>query len=299
MKNFDEIYSKLQLNHSIELNNLRNKCKAKIILSKYYSLFIFILFFILEGLNYSFIYDDYKFVFYLISCVFIVMFGYYFKRSFWYKKIKYPASEQIKIFNDDNVTNYIDYFKNNLIKDLILNLDENIVYSSLNGLNEDIYLKFFDKFDKKKYTKYISEDYIKFNDTWIYDVSTYRNETSDLKNEFKIFSGLVSIRQTSGNYNFNISSINNNGRKISKFYVSGNVDLSKEIIDVFNHFIDYTGCDFDLVCRDKYLLIRGHFNCMFDPNVYIGHMPKKLLYSYYKNLYEFIVLIKKITFYFE
>ena len=47
MKNFDEIYEKLQLNHSVELNNLRNKCKKRIILKKYNTLFIIVLTFLL------------------------------------------------------------------------------------------------------------------------------------------------------------------------------------------------------------------------------------------------------------
>ena len=91
-----------------------------------------------------------------------------------------------------------------LIKDLIHNVNENIIYSSNNGLNEDIYLRFFDNLDEKKYTKYISEDYMKINNTWIYDVSTYRNEKNNIKNEYKIFSGLISIAETKNNQNFMI-----------------------------------------------------------------------------------------------
>ena len=72
-------------------------------------------------------------------------------------------------------------------------------------------------------------------------------------------------------------------------------ELNKEIIEALNHFIDYTGSNFDLVCKDGCILIRGHFNCIFDPNIYLGHMPKKLLYTYYRNLYEFILLVNKVN----
>lgn len=307
MKNFDEIYKKLQLNHSVELNNLRNKCKKKILLVKYYILFLIILAIILESLNYVFIYKDYKAVFYIITILIITLFINYLKKILNYKKIKYPASEQIKIINDKNMINYVDYFKNQLIKDLIHEVNENIIYSSKTGLNEEIYLRFFDGLDYKKYTKYISEDYMKINNTWIYDVSTYRNETNNIKNEFKIFSGLISISETKNSADFMICPINNNYnidlkkiKNYKKFSLYGNnIELDDNIIEDFNHFIDYTGSSFDLICKDHTILIRGHFNCMFDPNIYIGYMPKKLLYTYYRNLYEFLLLIKKVNDYFN
>ena len=53
---------------------------------------------------------------------------------------------------DENTKNYIEYFKKELIKDLIHNLNENIIYSSTNGLNEDIYIRFFEELDEKKST---------------------------------------------------------------------------------------------------------------------------------------------------
>lgn len=299
MKNFDEIYEKLQLNHSVELNNLRNKCKKRIILKKYNTLFIIVLTFLLEGLNYLFIYIDYKIVFYILTTIILLIFIYLLKQSLEYKKIKYPASEQMNQTKDENTKNYIEYFKKELIKDLIHNLNENIIYSSTNGLNEDIYIRFFEELDEKKYTKYISEDYMKLNETWIYDVSTYRNETNTIKKEYKIFSGLISISQTSNKNNFIISSKNYNIKKIKKIgkyniYIN-DTELNKEIIEALNHFIDYTGSNFDLVCKDGCILIRGHFNCIFDPNIYLGHMPKKLLYTYYRNLYEFILLVNKVN----
>ncbi len=303
MKNFDEIYKKLQLNHSVELNNLRNKCKKKILLVKYYILFLVILTIILESLNYVFIYKDYKAVFYVITILIMALFINYLKKILNYKKIKYPASEQIKIINDKNMINYVDYFKNQLIKDLIHEVNENIIYSSNTGLNEDIYLRFFDGLDKKKYTKYISEDYMKINNIWIYDVSTYRNETDKQKNEFKIFSGLISISETKKQNNFMICPKNNDYnitlnkvRSFKNFNLYGdNIELNNDIINSLNHFIEYSGSKFDIICKNNALLIRGHFNCMFDPNIYIGYMPKKLLYIYYRNLYEFLLLINKVT----
>ena len=199
--------------------------------------------------------------------------------------------------------NYVNYFKNELIKDLVHSVNENIVYSSNTGLNEDIYLKFFDGLDNKKYTKYISEDYMKIDNTWIYDVSTYRNETNNIKNEFQIFSGLISITETKSNLNFMICPQNNNYninlkkiKNYKRFCLYGdNIELDNEILEAFNHFIDYTGTKFDLICKNNAILIRGHFNCIFDPNIFMGHMPKKLLYTYYRNLYEFLLLINLIN----
>lgn len=301
MKDFDEIYVKLQLNHSVELNNLRNKFKPKIIISKYHNLFAFIIFFLLEGLNYTYIYNDYKFIFYLLSIVIIIVFIFYLIKNSKNKKVKYPSCEQIKLFNDNNITNYINYFKNDLIKDLIINTNNNIIYYNSNGLNEDIYIKYLSKLDSKKYTKYISEDYIKINNIWIYNVNTYRNETDNIKNEYPIFNGLISISKTGNASNFIISQNNykNKTKKIQKYNIYGNVELDENIINSFNHFIEYTGSTFDLVCENNCLFLRANLGCMFSPNIYKGHMPKKLLYEYYKNLYEFILLSEKITNYFK
>lgn len=303
MKNFDEIYEKLLLNHSVELNNLRNKCKKRILIVKYYALFLTIITIIIESLNYIFVYKNYKTIFYILTVIVILIYIYYLKIILQKKKIKYPASEQIKLIKDDNMINYVNYFKNELIKDLVHSVNENIVYSSNTGLNEDIYLKFFDGLDNKKYTKYISEDYMKIDNTWIYDVSTYRNETNNIKNEFQIFSGLISITETKSNLNFMICPQNNNYninlkkiKNYKRFCLYGdNIELDNEILEAFNHFIDYTGTKFDLICKDNAILIRGHFNCIFDPNIFIGHMPKKLLYTYYRNLYEFLLLINLIN----
>ena len=303
MKNFDEIYEKLLLNHSVELNDLRNKCKKRILIVKYYALFLTIITIIIESLNYIFVYKNYKTIFYILTVIVILIYIYYLKIILQKKKIKYPASEQIKLIKDDNMINYVNYFKNELIKDLVHSVNENIVYSSNTGLNEDIYLKFFDGLDNKKYTKYISEDYMKIDNTWIYDVSTYRNETNNIKNEFQIFSGLISITETKSNLNFMICPQNNkyniNLKKIKnykRFCLYGdNIELDNEILEAFNHFIDYTGTKFDLICKDNAILIRGHFNCIFDPNIFMGHMPKKLLYTYYRNLYEFLLLINLIN----
>ena len=303
MKNFDEIYEKLLLNHSVELNNLRNKCKKRILIVKYYALFLTIITIIIESLNYIFVYKNYKTIFYILTVIVILIYIYYQKIILQKKKIKYPASEQIKLIKDDNMINYVNYFKNELIKDLVHSVNENIVYSSSTGLNEDIYLKFFDGLDNKKYTKYISEDYMKIDNTWIYDVSTYRNETNNIKNEFQIFSGLISITETKSNLNFMICPQNNNYninlkkiKNYKRFCLYGdNIELDNEILEAFNHFIDYTGTKFDLICKNNAILIRGHFNCIFDPNIFIGHMPKKLLYTYYRNLYEFLLLINLIN----
>ena len=303
MKNFDEIYEKLLLNHSVELNNLRNKCKKRILIVKYYALFLTIITIIIESLNYIFVYKNYKTIFYILTVIVILIYIYYQKIILQKKKIKYPASEQIKLIKDDNMINYVNYFKNELIKDLVHSVNENIVYSSNTGLNEDIYLKFFDGLDNKKYTKYISEDYMKIDNTWIYDVSTYRNETNNIKNEFQIFSGLISITETKSNLNFMICPQNNNYninlkkiKNYKRFCLYGdNIELDNEILEAFNHFIDYTGTKFDLICKNNAILIRGHFNCIFDPNIFIGHMPKKLLYTYYRNLYEFLLLINLIN----
>ena len=303
MKNFDEIYEKLLLNHSVELNNLRNKCKKRILIVKYYALFLTIITIIIESLNYIFVYKNYKTIFYILTVIVILIYIYYLKIILQKKKIKYPASEQIKLIKDDNMINYVNYFKNELIKDLVHSVNENIVYSSSTGLNEDIYLKFFDGLDNKKYTKYISEDYMKIDNTWIYDVSTYRNETNNIKNEFQIFSGLISITETKSNLNFMICPQNNNYninlkkiKNYKRFCLYGdNIELDNEILEAFNHFIDYTGTKFDLICKDNAILIRGHFNCIFDPNIFMGHMPKKLLYTYYRNLYEFLLLINLIN----
>lgn len=303
MKNFDEIYEKLLLNHSVELNNLRNKCKKRILIVKYYALFLTIITIIIESLNYIFVYKNYKTIFYILTVIVILIYIYYLKIILQKKKIKYPASEQIKLIKDDNMINYVNYFKNELIKDLVHSVNENIVYSSNTGLNEDIYLKFFDGLDNKKYTKYISEDYMKIDNTWIYDVSTYRNETNNIKNEFQIFSGLISITETKSNLNFMICPQNNNYninlkkiKNYKRFCLYGdNIELDNEILEAFNHFIDYTGTKFDLICKDNAILIRGHFNCIFDPNIFMGHMPKKLLYTYYRNLYEFLLLIKLVN----
>ena len=303
MKNFDEIYEKLLLNHSVELNNLRNKCKKRILIVKYYALFLTIITIIIESLNYIFVYKNYKTIFYILTVIVILIYIYYLKIILQKKKIKYPASEQIKLIKDDNMINYVNYFKNELIKDLVHSVNENIVYSSSTGLNEDIYLKFFDGLDNKKYTKYISEDYMKIDNTWIYDVSTYRNETNNIKNEFQIFSGLISITETKSNLNFMICPQNNNYninlkkiKNYKRFCLYGdNIELDNEILEAFNHFIDYTGTKFDLICKNNAILIRGHFNCIFDPNIFIGHMPKKLLYTYYRNLYEFLLLINLIN----
>lgn len=303
MKNFDEIYEKLLLNHSVELNNLRNKCKKRILIVKYYALFLTIITIIIESLNYIFVYKNYKTIFYILTVIVILIYIYYLKIILQKKKIKYPASEQIKLIKDDNMINYVNYFKNELIKDLVHSVNENIVYSSSTGLNEDIYLKFFDGLDNKKYTKYISEDYMKIDNTWIYDVSTYRNETNNIKNEFQIFSGLISITETKSNLNFMICPQNNNYninlkkiKNYKRFCLYGdNIELDNEILEAFNHFIDYTGTKFDLICKDNAILIRGHFNCIFDPNIFMGHMPKKLLYTYYRNLYEFLLLIKLVN----
>lgn len=303
MKNFDEIYEKLLLNHSVELNNLRNKCKKRILIVKYYALFLTIITIIIESLNYIFVYKNYKTIFYILTVIVILIYIYYLKIILQKKKIKYPASEQIKLIKDDNMINYVNYFKNELIKDLVHSVNENIVYSSNTGLNEDIYLKFFDGLDNKKYTKYISEDYMKIDNTWIYDVSTYRNETNNIKNEFQIFSGLISITETKSNLNFMICPQNNNYninlkkiKNYKRFCLYGdNIELDNEILEAFNHFIDYTGTKFDLICKDNAILIRGHFNCIFDPNIFMGHMPKKLLYTYYRNLYEFLLLINLIN----
>lgn len=303
MKNFDEIYEKLLLNHSVELNNLRNKCKKRILIVKYYALFLTIITIIIESLNYIFVYKNYKTIFYILTVIVILIYIYYLKIILQKKKIKYPASEQIKLIKDDNMINYVNYFKNELIKDLVHSVNENIVYSSSTGLNEDIYLKFFDGLDNKKYTKYISEDYMKIDNTWIYDVSTYRNETNNIKNEFQIFSGLISITETKSNLNFMICPQNNNYninlkkiKNYKRFCLYGdNIELDNEILEAFNHFIDYTGTKFDLICKNNAILIRGHFNCIFDPNIFMGHMPKKLLYTYYRNLYEFLLLINLIN----
>ncbi len=303
MKNFDEIYEKLLLNHSVELNDLRNKCKKRILIVKYYALFLTIITIIIESLNYIFVYKNYKTIFYILTVIVILIYIYYLKIILQKKKIKYPASEQIKLIKDDNMINYVNYFKNELIKDLVHSVNENIVYSSSTGLNEDIYLKFFDGLDNKKYTKYISEDYMKIDNTWIYDVSTYRNETNNIKNEFQIFSGLISITETKSNLNFMICPQNNNYninlkkiKNYKRFCLYGdNIELDNEILEAFNHFIDYTGTKFDLICKDNAILIRGHFNCIFDPNIFMGHMPKKLLYTYYRNLYEFLLLINLIN----
>ena len=303
MKSFDEIYEKLLLNHSVELNDLRNKCKKRILIVKYYALFLTIITIIIESLNYIFVYKNYKTIFYILTVIVILIYIYYLKIILQKKKIKYPASEQIKIIKDDNMINYVNYFKNELIKDLVHSVNENIVYSSNTGLNEDIYLKFFDGLDNKKYTKYISEDYMKIDNTWIYDVSTYRNETNNIKNEFQIFSGLISITETKSNLNFMICPQNNNYninlkkiKNYKRFCLYGdNIELDNEILEAFNHFIDYTGTKFDLICKDNAILIRGHFNCIFDPNIFMGHMPKKLLYTYYRNLYEFLLLINLIN----
>lgn len=303
MKNFDEIYEKLLLNHSVELNDLRNKCKKRILIVKYYALFLTIITIIIESLNYIFVYKNYKTIFYILTVIVILIYIYYLKIILQKKKIKYPASEQIKLIKDDNMINYVNYFKNELIKDLVHSVNENIVYSSNTGLNEDIYLKFFDGLDNKKYTKYISEDYMKIDNTWIYDVSTYRNETNNIKNEFQIFSGLISITETKSNLNFMICPQNNNYninlkkiKNYKRFCLYGdNIELDNEILEAFNHFIDYTGTKFDLICKDNAILIRGHFNCIFDPNIFMGHMPKKLLYTYYRNLYEFLLLINLIN----
>lgn len=303
MKNFDEIYEKLLLNHSVELNNLRNKCKKRILIVKYYALFLTIITIIIESLNYIFVYKNYKTIFYILTVIVILIYIYYLKIILQKKKIKYPASEQIKLIKDDNMINYVNYFKNELIKDLVHSVNENIVYSSNTGLNEDIYLKFFDGLDNKKYTKYISEDYMKIDNTWIYDVSTYRNETNNIKNEFQIFSGLISITETKSNLNFMICPQNNNYninlkkiKNYKRFCLYGdNIELDNEILEAFNHFIDYTGTKFDLICKNNAILIRGHFNCIFDPNIFMGHMPKKLLYTYYRNLYEFLLLINLIN----
>ena len=239
----------------------------------------------------------------ILTVIVILIYIYYQKIILQKKKIKYPASEQIKLIKDDNMINYVNYFKNELIKDLVHSVNENIVYSSNTGLNEDIYLKFFDGLDNKKYTKYISEDYMKIDNTWIYDVSTYRNETNNIKNEFQIFSGLISITETKSNLNFMICPQNNNYninlkkiKNYKRFCLYGdNIELGNEILEAFNHFIDYTGTKFDLICKDNAILIRGHFNCIFDPNIFMGHMPKKLLYTYYRNLYEFLLLIKLVN----
>mgnify|MGYP004475771271 CR=1 FL=1 len=303
MKNFDEIYEKLLLNHSVELNDLRNKCKKRILIVKYYALFLTIITIIIESLNYIFVYKNYKTIFYILTVIVILIYIYYLKIILQKKKIKYPASEQIKLIKDDNMINYVNYFKNELIKDLVHSVNENIVYSSNTGLNEDIYLKFFDGLDNKKYTKYISEDYMKIDNTWIYDVSTYRNETNNIKNEFQIFSGLISITETKSNLNFMICPQNNNYninlkkiKNYKRFCLYGdNIELDNEILEAFNHFIDYTGTKFDLICKNNAILIRGHFNCIFDPNIFMGHMPKKLLYTYYRNLYEFLLLINLIN----
>ena len=303
MKNFDEIYEKLLLNHSVELNDLRNKCKKRILIVKYYALFLTIITIIIESLNYIFVYKNYKTIFYILTVIVILIYIYYLKIILQKKKIKYPASEQIKLIKDDNMINYVNYFKNELIKDLVHSVNENIVYSSNTGLNEDIYLKFFDGLDNKKYTKYISEDYMKIDNTWIYDVSTYRNETNNIKNEFQIFSGLISITETKSNLNFMICPQNNNYninlkkiKNYKRFCLYGdNIELDNEILEAFNHFIDYTGTKFELICKNNAILIRGHFNCIFDPNIFMGHMPKKLLYTYYRNLYEFLLLINLIN----
>lgn len=301
MKDFDKIYEQLQLNHSVELNTLRNKCRKIIIKNNYYILFTIIIPFILEGLNYILTYKNYKIIFYILTIIILIIFIKNIKKSLNNRKIKYPGIEQIKQYKNENITNYITYFKNELIKDLIHNLNENIIYSSENGLKEEIYQKFFEKLDSKKYTKYISEDYIKLDSTWIYDISTYRNETNNIKNEHKIFSGLVSINQTKNNKNFLISSINykNKTKKTNKYYTYGDINLNQNIINTLNHFVEYTGSKFDILCQNNCILIRAHFNCMFDPNIFLGHMPKKLLYNYYKNLYEYIILINKVTKYLQ
>ena len=273
MKNFDEIYEKLLLNHSVELNNLRNKCKKRILIVKYYALFLTIITIIIESLNYIFVYKNYKTIFYILTVIVILIYIYYLKIILQKKKIKYPASEQIKLIKDDNMINYVNYFKNELIKDLVHSVNENIVYSSSTGLNEDIYLKFFDGLDNKKYTKYISEDYMKIDNTWIYNLN-------------------FMICPQNNNYNINLKKIKN----YKRFCLYGdNIELDNEILEAFNHFIDYTGTKFDLICKDNAILIRGHFNCIFDPNIFMGHMPKKLLYTYYRNLYEFLLLINLIN----
>ena len=307
MKNFDDIYDKLLLNHSVTLNQLRNKCKKSILTLKYLVLFLIIITFIFEGINYIFVYNNYKIVFYIFTVIILILFGYFLKKLIKNKKIKYPSCEQIKNTKNQNLIEYIKYFKSDLIKDLIHSVDENIIYSSSNGLNEDIYLRFFDGLDNKKYTKYISEDYMKLDNIWMYDVSTFRNETNNIKNEFKIFSGLISICKLNKNLNLLICHKNNNYNihlkkncAYGNFIVYGDsIELDKNIIDAFNHFCDYTGTYFDLLFKDGCVLIRAHFNCMFDPNIFLGYMPKKLLYEYYRNLYEFILLIKKVNEYFN
>ena len=93
-------------------------------------------------------------------------------------------------------------------------------------------------------------------------------------------------------HNFFVKKIKN----YKRFCLYGdNIELDNEILEAFNHFIDYTGTKFDLICKNNAILIRGHFNCIFDPNIFMGHMPKKLLYTYYRNLYEFLLLINLIN----
>ena len=92
MKNFDEIYEKLLLNHSVELNDLRNKCKKRILIVKYYALFLTIITIIIESLNYIFVYKNYKTIFYILTVIVILIYIYYLKIILQKKKIKYPAS---------------------------------------------------------------------------------------------------------------------------------------------------------------------------------------------------------------
>ena len=192
MKSFDEVFDELVLDHSVTLNQLRRKCKNSLILEKYHLLFSIIILIVLEGINYFLIYKNYKAIFYVLSILLVILFIAILIRYNKKKYVKYPALEQLKEA-DDNLKEYINYFKNNLIKDLIHGVNENIVYSSSSGLDEKFYAKYFGLMDEKKYTKYLSEDYMKLDDIWMYDVGTFRNDSTLKKKEYSIFSGLIGI----------------------------------------------------------------------------------------------------------
>lgn len=303
MKNFDEVFDKLTLDHSVTLNQLRGKCKKRLVLEKYHLLFSIIILLLLESINFIVLYKDYLTLFYinsilLVSFLLMMLFNYR-KR----KNVKYPALEQMKEA-DKNLKEYIDYFKNNLIRDLISSVNEKIVYSSSSGLDEKFYNKYFGLMDEKKYTKYSSEDYMKLDNIYMYDVATYRNDTDIKKNEFMIFSGLIGIFKIENNIdgiiipkntNYYINDLKYCGVK-EKYVLYGDISnyINEEMLNVFKRFSDYTNTKFEIVIKDGYVCIRTHFSNIFDPNLYLGHLPKELLYEYYKYLKEFILFIKGI-----
>lgn len=303
MKNFDEVFEKLVLDHSVTLNQLRSKCKKTLVLEKYHLLFSSIILIILESINYIVLYKDYHTLFY-INSILLVLFLIAMLINYRNRKnVKYPALEQMKEA-DENLKEYINYFKNNLIKDLVNNVNENIYYSSSSGLDEKFYAKYFGLMDEKKYTKYSSEDYMKLDDIFMYDVGTFRNDTDLKKNEFTIFSGLVGIFKIENNIegiivpkntNYYVNNLKCYGVK-GKYMIYGDISnyINDEMLNVFKRFSEYTNTKFEIVIKDGYVCVRTHFSNIFDPNLYLGHLPKELLGEYYKYLKEFILFIKGV-----